>query len=153
MRRLLSLGTVLLCTVAFTSESYHPPEGGAWQKARLYLSPVGPFHQASGAAVFACNLAETQHRCQLYAKGLRAGARHTVWLVDMQGTAVQRTYELTSRWRPLSADQRGVLYLITDLPWCPVGRTAVVVKYHPSGRARGFDDGLTVLKGYLAKME
>jgi hypothetical protein len=153
MRRLLLLSAVLWGTAALASESYHPPEGGAWQKATLYLTPVGPLGQASGVAVFSCNLAETQHRYQFYGKNVRAGALCTVWLVDMEGTKVRRTHELTSRWRPLRADRRGVLYHIANLPWCPLGRGVLVVKYHPNDRARGFGDGITVLKGHMAKMK
>jgi hypothetical protein len=141
------------CGSAWASESYQPPEGGAWQKARLYLKPAGPSPDASGVAVFACNTAETFHRVQVYARGVRSRGVHTLWLVDMEGSKVKRTHEMTSRWRKLRADRRGVAYFIGSLPWCPVGRTALVVKHHPNERRRGFDDGITVLKGYLRTME
>lgn len=150
----LLLTTVFLCVPAWASESYKPPEGGdTWQKANLYLEPVGLFKKASGVTVFACNMAETQHRCQLYAKNVRPRALYTLWIVDMEGFKVKRTHELTSRWRPLRADKRGVLYFTGNLPWCPVGRDAFVVKYHPNERRHKFSDGITVLKGYLVKVE
>ena len=95
---------ILVCAMCFAtawaSESYHPPEGGgAWQKATLYLKPTGPFKEASGAVVFACNTSETFHRSYLYAKGVRAGALYTLWLVEMDGHKVKRSHQLTSNCR------------------------------------------------------
>ena len=138
---------------AVASESYTPPEGGSWQMSRLYLKPVGPFGEATGVAVFACNLAETQHRVQVYVTGVRAGALYTMWLVKMDGNKVVGTYEVTSRWRPVHADVNGVLSFVGNLPWCPMGHDAFVVKYHPDGERKGFWDGVTVLKGYLKTMD
>ncbi len=138
---------------AWASESYKPPEGGAWQKATLYLKPTGPFHDAAGAVVFACNMAETFHRCYLHVKGVRPDALYTLWLVDMEGSKVRRTHEMTSRWHKLRADRQGMISFVGGLPWCPVGRDVVVVKYHPNDRRAGFSQGITVLKGYLRTMQ
>ena len=154
MRYFPALFTLFLGAVVWASESYKPPEGDdAWQKATLYLKPVKKTSPASGTAIFACNLAETQHRCQLYAKHLTAQARYTLWLVNMEGHKVHQTHEVTSRWRALRTDRRGVLSFIGNLPWCPVGRDVLVVKYHPKERQLKFSDGVTVLKGYLRKLE
>jgi len=153
LRRTMVLVVALAGSMACASESYSPPEGGAWQLARVYLSPTGPFREATGVTVFACNLAETQHRLQLYAEKVRPGALYSVWIVTMDGNKVASTWEATSRWRPLRADAQGVVAFVSNLPWCPVGRDVVVVKYHPSGVNRGFWGGITVLKGYLRTME
>jgi hypothetical protein len=144
---------MLLSGSAGASESYQPPEGGAWQTARLYLRGSGPFARATGVAVFSCNDAETQHRVQLYAKRVRPGARYTLWLLKMQGAKVAQTFEVTSGLRPLRSDSRGTVSFIGGLPWCPVTRDVFVVKHHPSGSRAGFGGGITVLKGYLPKME
>ena len=143
---------LLVCSVAFASESYKPPEGGAWQLARLYLKPTGPFGDASGVVAFICNMAETQHRVQSYVKGVRPNETYTLWLVQMNGMKVAKTHEITSHWRDLRSDRRGVIANISNLPWCPVGWDAYVVKYHPDGDPDGWNDGITVLKGYLKEM-
>ena len=152
MRYFLGLFTLIIGAVVWASEGYKPPEDDAtWQKTALYLKPIEKSSPASGAALFACNLAETQHRCQLYAKHLTAQARYTLWLVNMEGNKVKQTHEVTSRWRPLRADPRGVLSFIGNLPWCPVGRDVLVVKSHANERGLKFSDGVTVLKGTLRK--
>ena len=154
LRYYLPLVGVLLSGAVWASESYHPPEGGgAWQKVTLYLKPTGPFQEASGAVVFACNTAETFHRSYLYAKGVRADALYTIWLVEMDGFKVKRSHQITSKWSKLHADNRGVVSFVTNIPWCPVGKDALVVKYHPNDRKGSFDQGITVLKGYLRTME
>jgi len=154
MTRHLLLLIAVVCAAGWTSESYHPPEGDeAWQKGIVYLKPAGPFRKASGVAVFACNMAETQHRSQVFAKGLRAKALYTLWLVDMDGMKVARTHQMTSRWKPLRADRRGVITHIGNLRSCPASRDVVVVKYHPNEKAGAFKDGITVLKGYLHTMK
>jgi len=143
---------LILCSVALASETYKPPEGGAWQMERLYLKPTGPFRDATGVVAFACNMAETQHRVQSYVRGVRANAVYTLWLVDMEGGKVANTHEITSRWRDLRSDKRGVISNINNLPWCPIGWDVYVVKYHPDGDPDGWSDGVTVLKGYLKEM-
>ena len=143
----------LVCVCAWGSESYHPPEGGSWQMARMYLKPTGPFREATGVTVFACNLAETQHRAQVYATGVRADRLYTLWLVKMDGANVASKYELTSRWRPLRSDVNGAISFVGNLPWCPIGHDAFVIKYHPNDQRGGFWAGITVLKGYLKAME
>ena len=154
MKRWLLPVTILLlaCSLASASESYKPPEGGAWQVARLYLKPTGLFDDASGVVAFACNMAETQHRVQSYIKGVRPNAAYTLWLVQMDGMKVKNRHEITSRWRDVRSDERGVISNINNLPWCPVDWDAYVVKYHPDGDPDGWDDGVTVLKGYLREM-
>ncbi len=98
-------------------------------------------------------MAETQHRAQVYATNVRAGALYTLWLVKMDGMKVASAQELTSNWRPLRADARAVIAFVGNLPDCPVGRDAFVIKYHPNDQKGGFWDGVTVLKGYLVTME
>ena len=154
MKRWILALTILLvmCSVAIASESYKPPEGGAWQMERLYLKPTGPFDDASGVVAFACNMAETQHRVQSYVEEVPANSTYTLWLVDMDGNKVADRHEITSRWRDLRSDDRGVISNISNLPWCPVGWDVYVVKYHPDGDPDGWGDGTTVLKGYLKQM-
>lgn len=154
MKRWILALTVLpvICSLAAASETYKPPEGGAWQMERLYLKPAGPFGDASGVVAFACNMAETQHRAQSYVKGVPANSTYTLWLVKMDGNRIARRHEITSRWRELRSDRRGVISNINNLPWCPVGWDVYVVKYHPDGDPDGWGDGTTVLKGYLKEM-
>ena len=153
LRNCLLPMAVLFSTVVWASDSYKPPEGGAWQKATVYLKATGRTGERLGTVVFACNLAETQHRAQLYAQGLRAGKRYTLWIVTMEDNKVKQAYQVTSKRRLLRADGRGVVTFIGNLPWCPVNKTAVVLKRHPDGRRDKFRDGVTVLKGYLVRME
>jgi hypothetical protein len=120
--------------------------------ARLYLEPTGVFEDATGVVAFACNMAETQHRVQSYIEGVRPNSAYTLWLVDMEGNAIAQKHEITSRWRDLRSDRRGVISNIDKLPWCPVGWDVYVVKYHPDGDPDGWNDGVTVLKGYLKQM-
>ncbi len=152
-RWILALAFIItLSPVAFASESYKPPEGGAWQMERLYLKATGPFDDATGVVAFACNMAETQHRVQSYIEGVRANSTYTLWLVKMEGNRVADRHEITSRWRDLRSDKRGVISNISNLPWCPVGWDVYVVKYHPDNDPDGWGDGVTVLKGYLKEM-
>ena len=150
--RVLLTALLMASSLAFASESYKPPEGGAWQMERLYREATGPFDDATGVVAFACNMAETQHRVQSYIEGVRANSTYTLWLVDMEGSRVAKTHEITSRWRDLRSDRRGVISNISNLPWCPVGWDVYVVKYHPDGDPDGWSDGITVLKGYLKEM-
>lgn len=146
----LALVAALLATgLAYPSETYHPPTGGRWQKSVVYLTAAQPGSHAVGDCLLACNLAETEHRLELYARGLKPGATYTIWLWKEKTGASVKTRQVTSRWRLAKADARGDLHFTASLAQCPSTANALLVRYHAPGQPASFTGGVTVLRGRL----
>ncbi len=124
MRYVLLAIVAASCCLASASQSYRPPAGGeAWQLAKAYLQAQPASAGAEGAVALLCNEAETQHRVQCYARGLRPGEVYSLWLLrrgaDGGWDVAQRT---SRRIRPARADEEGEFRLTVGVRACPLGR-------------------------------
>jgi hypothetical protein len=150
--KLVIVGALLvaLAGAAGASEPYRPPGGGEdWQSVTAVLHGTEVRPGASGTAVLACSLDETQHRIELAAQGVAAGKIHSVWLVklDAQGALV-RQLRVDDPDHPLRADGNGNLNFAANLAECPQGKYNVVaVRYHADGDPHNGAGAATVLKG------
>ncbi len=139
----------LTACIAHASESYKPPTGGQWQRSVVYLVATPQGGNAKGACLLACNLAETEHRAELLARGLNPGGTYTAWLAKWKAGRIVSARPITSRWRPPHANAQGVLRVTTSLSECPATDDQLLVRYHAPGAPTGFEAGVTVLLGDL----
>jgi hypothetical protein len=141
---------VVLAVCASASEPYRPPGGGDdWQSVTVILQGTDLRPDASGKAVLACKMDETQHRIDLSAQGVFAAKIYSVWLVqlDAQGGLVTQL-RVDNPDHPLRADGQGKISFTSSLAECPEGKYNVVaVRYHADGDPNNGAGAQTILKG------
>jgi len=153
---LLGCLVVTCLTVSFawaSSTPYEPPEGGdRGQKVEVPLQGTDIAKGAEGTAVLACNMAESQHRIQLAAKGVKGGGVYSVWLVkfDAEKKKVVRQTRVDNPNRALKADKDGKLAFASNLDACPQSRyNRGEVRYHADGNAKNAAGAKAALSGEL----
>lgn len=156
MRRLVPVLLLLALSAALgwaSSTPYNPPEGGdEWQYVTVVLKGTATDADASGKAILACNMAETQHRIQLAAEKLVARGAYSVWLAkyNKDGSKMLSQTRLDDASKRLRADAKGKLAFTANLSACPQGRyTHVVVRYHADGNPRNATKVPAVLLGKM----
>jgi len=154
-RTLAACILVVLLTAAFgwSSTPYSPPEGGdEWQYSTVILKGTDVDKNATGKAILACNMAETQHRIQLTAQKVVPKGTYSIWLVkyDAEKKKTVRQLRVDNPDRPLKADQYGKLAFASTLRACPQGKyTHVAIRYHADADPRNIKEAKTALKGNI----
>jgi hypothetical protein len=145
---------VLAAVVGWASSTpYQPPEGGdEWQSVTVVLTGTAADANATGKAVLACNMAESQHRIQLAAQKLVARGTYSVWLAkySKEGSKLLSQVRVDDSSKRLRADGDGKLALAANLSACPQGRyTHVVVRYHADGNPKRVSNIPAALMGEI----
>jgi len=150
----LCIAAVLLTgSMGWSSTPYTPPEGGdEWQYSTVILKGTDVEKEATGKAILACNMAETQHRIQLTAQKVVPNGTYSVCLVkyDAEKDKAVKELRVDNPDRPLKADQYGKLAFASNLETCPQGKyTHVCIRYHVDADPRNTKGAKTALKGVI----
>lgn len=156
LRTSLTIVIVLTLTMGLvyaSSTPYEPPEGGdEWQKSTVMLKGTAHDPDATGKAILACNMDETQHRTQLSGQKLAPGAVYSIWLVqwDSEEDRVVRQMRVDDPKKTLKADRNGKLAFTSNLPTCPQPLyNMVVVREHTDGDSESAANMVTAMKGQM----